>query len=210
MKPQRLTKAPENGEDDDPHSPSSNRVSDLAGADKMSYQVRKRIENDEDKLAMKRDDMPPPWPQRLANPRIQENQALPEFHSKSDKMHRATSDDDFTQARFVYGRSVFPQSVRKTGTNEELFNVQTYQCENCLRTSAWWGATQKRGNYLSVHARIDSTRYVRLQWESNEQKNPGRVLGLQNRYVWIRPTDLSWHLSINAFQDLAWQDHPRS
>ena len=42
-------------------------------------------------------------------------------------MHRATSDDDFTQAWFDYGRSVFPQSVRKTGTNVELFNVPTYE-----------------------------------------------------------------------------------
>ena len=135
MKSERLTKASENAwidpstmkvrkwyqeptrEDDDPHSPPSNRVSDLTGAERMSYQVRQPIENDEDRLAMKRGDMPPPLPQRVANPRIREDQALEEFHSKSDKMHRATSDDDFTQAWFDYGRSVFPQSVRKTGTN---------------------------------------------------------------------------------------------
>ena len=146
MKPERLTKAPENAgidpstmrisewyqesirEDDDPHAPSSNRVSDFTGADRMSYQVREPIENDEDRLAMKRGDMPPPLPQRAANPRIREHQALQEFHSKSDKMHRATSDDDLTQAWFDYGRSVFPQSVRKTGTHVELFNVPTYRC----------------------------------------------------------------------------------
>ena len=43
-------------------------------------------------------------------------------------MRRATSDDAFTQALFDYSRSVFPQSVRKTGTNVELLNVPTYQC----------------------------------------------------------------------------------
>ena len=42
-------------ESDDPHSPSSNRVSDVfIGADRTSYQVRQPIENDEDRLAMKR------------------------------------------------------------------------------------------------------------------------------------------------------------
>ena len=88
MKPERLTKAPENagidpstmriskwyqestGEDDDPHSPSSNRGSDLAGAERMSYQVREPIENDEDRLAMKRGDMSPQLPQRVSITRI--------------------------------------------------------------------------------------------------------------------------------------------
>ena len=237
MKPERLTNAPENAgidprtmrvsnwyqestrEDDDPHSPSSNRVSDLTGANEMSYQLREP-ENDEDKLAMKRGDMPPPLPQRVASPRSREDQAIQEFQSKSDKMHRATSDDDFTQAWVDYGRSVFPQSVRQTGTNVELFNVSTYQCsilfnnmgsfnrksefrkaENLDRPVAksekynitdvsllkeFWGNNNahviltaeadssstdakelledygsvgchsQRGNYLSIHARIDS------------------------------------------------------
>ena len=43
-------------------------------------------------------------------------------------MHRATSDDVYTQVWFDYSRSVFPQSVRKTGTNVELLNVSTYHC----------------------------------------------------------------------------------
>ena len=94
----------------------------------MSYQVREPIENDEETLAMKRGDMPPPVPERVANPRIQEDQALQEFHSNSDKMHRATPEDEFAQTWFDYGRFVFPQSVRKTGTNVELYNVPTYQC----------------------------------------------------------------------------------
>ena len=86
----------------------------------MSYQVREPIENDGETLAMKRGDMPPPVPKRVANPRIQEDQALQEFHSNSDKMHRATPEDEFAQTWFDYGRSVFPQSVRKTGTHVEL------------------------------------------------------------------------------------------
>ena len=94
----------------------------------MSYQVRDPIENDEDRLAMKSGNMPPPFTQRVANPRIREDQALQEFHSTSDKIPGATSDDYFPQAWFDYGRSVFTQSVKKTGTNVELFNVPTYQC----------------------------------------------------------------------------------
>ena len=73
VKPEKLTKAPENAgidpstmrvskwyqgptrEDDDPPFPSSNRVSDIfTGVDRASYQAQEPIENDEDKLAMKR------------------------------------------------------------------------------------------------------------------------------------------------------------
>ena len=32
------------------------------------------------------------------------------------------------------------------------------------------GCHSNRGNYLSVHARIDSTRYVRLLWESSKSR----------------------------------------
>ena len=147
LKPERLTEAPENAsidpstmrvskwyqeptrEDDDSHFSSSSRVSDVfPGTSRTSYQEREPIENDAERLAMKRGDVPPPSPQRVANPRIRDVQALHEFNSNSDKMRRATSDDGFTQAWFDYSRSVFPKSVRKTGTNVELFNVPTYQC----------------------------------------------------------------------------------
>ena len=93
VKPEKLTKAPENAgidpstmkvkkwhleptrEDDDPHFPSSSRVSDaLTGADRRSYQVREPVENDE-RLAMKKGDMPPLVPERVANPRIRKEQA---------------------------------------------------------------------------------------------------------------------------------------
>ena len=98
VKPEKLTKAPENAgidpstmrvskwyqgptrEDDDPHFPSSNRVSDIfTGVDRASYQAQEPIENDEDRLAMKRGDMPPTLPKRVANPRVREDQALQEF-----------------------------------------------------------------------------------------------------------------------------------
>ena len=126
-------------EEDDTHFPSSSRVSDaLTGADTTSYQVQEPIENDEEKLAMKRGDMPPPVPQRVVNPRIREDQALHEFYSNSDKMHCATPDDEFTQAWFDYDRSSFPQSVRKTGTNVELFNVPTYQWHPLQQHGSVW------------------------------------------------------------------------
>ena len=147
MQPEKLTKEPEKEgidpstmrvskwyreltrEDDDPHFPSSTRVSDVVtGTNRMSYQVREPTENDKERLAMKRGDRPPPVPKRVANPRIREYQALQEFHSKSDKMHRATPEDEFAQTWFDYDRFVFPQSVRKTGTNIEHYNLPTYQC----------------------------------------------------------------------------------
>ena len=132
MKPERLTEAPENAsidpgtmrvskwyqeptrEDDDSHFSSSSRVSDVfTGTNKTSYQGREPMEDDEDRLAMKRGDMPPPLPERVTNPRIREDQVLHEFDSNSDKMHRATSDDAYTQAWLDCSRSVFPQSLKK-------------------------------------------------------------------------------------------------
>ena len=72
--------------------------------------------------------MPPPVPKRVNNPRIREDQAKLEFYSNSDRIHRTTSEDDVAQTWFDYDRSVFPQSVRKTGTNVERSNLSTYQC----------------------------------------------------------------------------------
>ena len=53
--------------------------------DRTSYQVPEPIENDEERVAMKRGDMPPAVPMRVADPRIREDQALQEFRSNSDK-----------------------------------------------------------------------------------------------------------------------------
>ena len=55
--------------------PSSSRVSDkkaLTGPDRASYQAREPIEDDGERLAMRQGDMPPPVPERVANPRIRE------------------------------------------------------------------------------------------------------------------------------------------
>ena len=119
MKAERLTKAPENAgvdpstmkmktwyqeptrESDDSQLPSSSRASDvLSATDRTSYQVREPIEDDEERLAMKQGEMPPPALERVANPRIRDDLAVQEFQSNWDKMHRATSDDAFTQAWF--------------------------------------------------------------------------------------------------------------
>ena len=140
MKPERLTEAPENAgsdpstmrvskwylkptrEDDDSQFSSSSRVSYVfTGTSRTSYQERESIENDEERLAMKRGDMPPPVPKRVANPRIRDDQALVEFYSNSDRMHRATSDDAFSHAWFDCNQtSVFPQSVKRIGPDVEL------------------------------------------------------------------------------------------
>ena len=110
------------------HPPS--RMSDaFIGTNRTSYQTREPVEDNEERLAMKRGDMPLSLPRRVPNPRIRDDRALHAFFSNSDKMHRATPDDAYTKARFDYSRSsVFPQSVRKTGADVELFNVSTYQC----------------------------------------------------------------------------------
>ena len=119
MEPEKLEKAPKNAgidpstmrvskcyrestrEDDDLHLSSSSRVSEvITGTNRSSYQVREPIENDEERLAMKRGDMPPPVPERVDNPRIREDQALLEFYSNSDRIHRTTSEDAHTQAWF--------------------------------------------------------------------------------------------------------------
>ena len=119
MKAERLTQAPENAgidpstikmktwyqeptrESDDSQLSSSSRASDaLSATDRTSDLVREPIEDDEERLAMKQGDMAPPVPEPVANPRIRDDRAVQEFQSNSDKMHRATSDDAFTQAWF--------------------------------------------------------------------------------------------------------------
>ena len=43
-------------------------------------------------------------------------------------MHRAALDGQYLQEWFDYRRPSFLQSVRKTGTNVEIYNVPMYQC----------------------------------------------------------------------------------
>ena len=166
MKPERLTNAPENAgkhpntikmkkwyleptrEDDDPHFPSSSRASDVfTGTKRTSCQVREPIENDEERLAMKKVDMP--LPEQVANLSIRKDRAVQENQSSSDKMHRATSDDAFTQAWFDYCRTVFPQSVRKTGTNVDIYSVSMCQCSilvNNMGSFNWKSVFRKAEN----------------------------------------------------------------
>ena len=137
MKPDKATEAPKTAGID----PSTikmkqwyqrhDRVSDQKapiGTDRASYHAREPIEGDDERLAMTQGDMPPPVPERVANPRIREDRAAHDFRQNSGKMHRATSDDAHTKAWFDYCRSVFPQSVRKAGPDVDFYNASTYQC----------------------------------------------------------------------------------
>ena len=104
------------------------RVSDQKAPTGASHHAREPIEDDDERLAMKKGDMPPPVPERIASPRVREDRAVQEFRQNSEKMHRATSEDANTRAWFDYCRSVFPQSVRKADPDVDLYNVPTYQC----------------------------------------------------------------------------------
>ena len=140
-------------------------------------------------------------------------------------MHRATHEDAYARAWFDYCRSVFPQSVRKAGSEVDLYNVSTYQRSILFNNMGsfkpfspqekfnisddpqlsplrkFWGNNyahviltaeadslpkdakellddymvlvechSSRSNDLSVHARFDSSRHVRLLWESDDDK----------------------------------------
>ena len=106
----------------------------LTGLDRPSYRARELIEDDEERLAMWQRDMPQPVPERVANRRIRDDRAVQDFQRNSDKMHRATSEDAYTKAWFDCCRCVFPQSVRKAGSDVDLYNVSTYQCSILLNS----------------------------------------------------------------------------
>ena len=112
-----------------------NRVSDEkvpSGTDRPSYQAREQIGDDDERFTMRQGDMPPPVPERAANPRIREDRAVQDFLRDSEKMHRATHEDAYTRAWLDYCQSVFPQSVGKAGPDVDLYNVSTYQCRILL------------------------------------------------------------------------------
>ena len=104
------------------------------GTNRASYQAREPIGDDDERLAIaiRRGDMPPPVPERVANPRIREDRAVQDSRQNSEKMRRATSEDAYTKAWYDCCRSIFPQSVRKTGPDVDLYNVSTYQCSILL------------------------------------------------------------------------------
>ena len=136
MKPEKATEAPRNAG----INPSTmkmkqwyhkhNRVrSESACWNEQSILPRTgTLEDDDERLAMRQSDMAPPVPARVANPRIREDRAVQDFRQNSEKMHRATSKDAHTKARFDCCRSVFPQSARKASPDVNLFHVSTYQC----------------------------------------------------------------------------------
>ena len=76
---------------------------------------------------MRQGDMPPPVPERVANPSFRVDRVVQDFQYNSEEMQRATHEDAYTRAWSDYCRSVFPQSVRKAGPNVDLYNVSTYQ-----------------------------------------------------------------------------------
>ena len=95
----------------------SNRVSDKkapTGTDRASYQAREPLEGDKERLAMRQGDMPPTVPERVANPRIQEDRAAQDFQCNSEKMHRATYGDAYTRAWFDFLPKRLP-AVREKG-----------------------------------------------------------------------------------------------
>ena len=63
------------------------------GTDRASHQAREPIEDDEERLAMRQCDMPPPVPERVTNPRIRADQAVQDFQWDSEKMLRATYEE---------------------------------------------------------------------------------------------------------------------
>ena len=111
--------------------PEQDRASDLTsltGLDRPSYRAREQIEDDEERLAMRQGDLPPPIPEPVVDPRIREDRTVQDLQRNSGKMHRATHEDAYARAWFDYCRSVFPQSVRKAASDVDLYNVSTYQC----------------------------------------------------------------------------------
>ena len=98
------------------------------GTDRPSCQVREQLENDEKRLAMRQGDIPPPIPERAANPRTREDRRVQFFRLKSEKMHRATYEDANRRAWFQYCRCIIPESVRKASSDVDLHNGSTPQC----------------------------------------------------------------------------------
>ena len=50
----------------------------------------------DERLAMRKGDMPPMVPERVANPKIREDRAVQDFRPNSEKFNRATSEDACT------------------------------------------------------------------------------------------------------------------
>ena len=139
-------------------------LSEVITGTNTSYQAREPIENEE-RLAMKRCDMPS---QSLSELTIQgfENQALLRFCSNSERIHRSTSEDAYTQAWFEKSRSIFTQSLRKTGTNVELWksvNIPvecSQQQQGFISTEEWIPKTTKLEEVHCQKWKVQCRRFV--------------------------------------------------
>ena len=92
---------------------------------------------------MRKGDIPPPVPERVANLRIREDRAIQEFRQNSEKMHRATSEDAHTKACLTVAE-VFPQSERKAGPDGHL---KTSQRISAASSSTTWVPSTRRENF---------------------------------------------------------------
>ena len=117
---------------------------------------------------MRQSDMPPPVPERVANPSIREDRAVQDFQKNSEEMHRATDEEAYTRAWFDYCRSVFPQSVRKAGPNVDLLNVSTYQCSivfNNMGSFNRKSESRKAESMDKRHQRPSAVTSYRILWK---------------------------------------------
>ena len=188
------------------------RVSDeeeATGTNRASYHAREPIEDDDERFAMTQSDMPPPVPERVANPRIREDRVVQDFQWNSEKMHRATCEEagpdvgcynvSTCQCSILFNnmgsfnrKSEFrkAENIDKPNSSKEKYHVAS-DPKLSLLTEFWGynyahviltakadrlvtdakellndcglvGCHSSKSNDLSVHARINSSGYIRL------------------------------------------------
>ena len=100
----------------------------LCLTDRASYQAREAVEGDEERLAMRQSDMPPPVPERVTNPEFEKSEQC--RNSKGTRKRRTVPHPKTpTQDHgLITAEASFHFSVRKAGPNVDLYNVSTYQC----------------------------------------------------------------------------------
>ena len=92
---------------DNSQPPASKKMNqDCCRANRSQYQLPRSDAKDEERLAKRKDDMPPPLLRRTDNPKIREDLALLAFCSNTDKIHYATSEDAYAKAWFNYSQSI--------------------------------------------------------------------------------------------------------
>ena len=109
-------------------------------------------------------------------------------------MHRSTPEDEFAQTWFDYGRSVFPQSVRKTGTNVELCNVPTYQCSILFSNMGWFNRkceVRKPQNLNKPVAKGGSSMSPICHYSENSGETTTRMCFWQRKLTAYRQTQNS-------------------